>query len=143
MAHYRSEYRALVRAALREHARFDEFTIFRVWPGSVDEDTLPVLGVLTPQDRCEQDTMTSTMRRTMLQVALRRAGHDEVEDELDQDSDIIEAVVTAALRGQGLSCFLEETSVVANTQGARNIGTLVMSFRITLWRAPATLPDTP
>ncbi|MDS9467347.1 hypothetical protein RGQ15_07135 [Paracoccus sp. MBLB3053] len=141
MAHFRSEYRALVRAALRDHARFADFTILKVWPGSIDAATLPVLGVLTPQDRCEQETMTSTSRRTLLQVAARRAGHDEVEDVLDADSEIIEAVVNAAIRGAGISCFLDETSVVSNTMGERHVGTLVMSFRLTLWCPPATLPD--
>jgi len=139
MAHYRSEYRDMVRAALREHSRFEEFTIFRVWPGVVDEGTLPVLGVLTPQDRCELDTMTSTRRSTMLQVALRRAGHDEVEDQLDEDSEIVEAVVTTTLRRLDRGCFLDETTVVANTDGRRNVGTLVMTFRLTSFRPAATL----
>ena len=104
MAHFRTEYRNSVRAALRDHARFDDFTILKVWPGVIDADTLPVLGVLTPQDRCEQDSMTSTARRTLLQVALRRDGHDEVEDVLDQDSMAIEALVIAALRRPDRAC---------------------------------------
>ncbi|MFG6081603.1 hypothetical protein ACEUZ9_002227 [Paracoccus litorisediminis] len=143
MGHFRTDYRNAVREALTDHSHFEGFTVLRVWSGVIDHDTLPVLGVLTPQDRCEQDSMTSTLRRTLLQVALRRAGNDEVEDVLDRDSAVIEALVTAALRRQGRGCFLDETSVVTNTDGQRNVGTLVMSFRLTQWLAPATLPITP
>lgn len=143
MAHFRTECRTAVRDALQAHAHFAGCTVLRVWSGAIDHDTLPVFGVLTPQDRCEQDSMTSTARRTLLQVALRRAGHDEVEDVLDQDSEVIEALVIATLRRPDRACFLDETTVVTNTDGVRNVGTLVMSFRVTQWLPPATLPITP
>ncbi|MFG6080978.1 hypothetical protein ACEUZ9_001593 [Paracoccus litorisediminis] len=140
MAHFRTDCRNAVREALSGHNHFAGFTVLRVWSGVIDHDTLPVLGVLTPQDRCEQDSMTSTARRTLLQVALRRTGLDEVEDVLDRDSAVIEALVIAALRRPDRACVLEETSVVTNTDGQRNVGTLVMSFRLTHWLPPATLP---
>ncbi|MDS9468209.1 hypothetical protein RGQ15_11590 [Paracoccus sp. MBLB3053] len=139
MPHYRSAYRAAIRAALRDNARFADFTIFRVWPGSIDAETLPVIGVLTPQDRCQKDSHASTERGTLLQVAVRRAGHDEVEDDLDDDSETIEAVVLAAMRDLQMACNLEETTVVSNTDARSNIGTLVMNFRVRSWRPPATI----
>lgn len=140
MSHYRSEYRATARAALAAHPRFTDVTILKVWPGSVDDETLPVLGVLTPQEPCAADTHKSTTRRTLMQIALRRLGGDEVEDLLDEDSEIIEAIIIAALRRPDLRCVLEETSVVTGSQGYSFVGTLVMGFRLQSWRPVATLP---
>ncbi|AZV00200.1 hypothetical protein pben1_p43 [Paracoccus phage vB_PbeS_Pben1] len=140
MPHYRSSYRASVLAALIANARFSGFTALKVWPGSVDADSLPVIGVLTPQDRCERDTQKTTVRRTLLQVAVRRLGGDDVEDVLDDDSEVIEAIVLATLRRLDQPCALEDTSVVSSTVAERNVGTLVMSFRLQSWRPVATLP---
>lgn len=140
MSHYRSEFRAEVRAALAVHARFAGITIMRVWPGSVDTATLPVLGVLTPQERSTPDTQKTTSRGTLMQIALRRLGGDEVEDVLDEDSDAIEAVVISTLRRPDRNCVLEDTSIVSNSEGHSFVGTLVMSFRVTSWRSVAQLP---
>lgn len=140
MSHYRSEFRALVREALSATPRLSGVTVMRVWPGSIDAATLPVIGVLTPQERSAPDTQTTTTRGTLLQVALRRIGHEEVEDTLDADSAVVEAVVVAALRQPGRNCVLEETSIVSNSDAHAFVGTLVMSFRVTTWRPVATLP---
>lgn len=143
MSHYRSDIRALARTALVAHPRFASFTAPKVWPGAVDADSLPVIGVLTPQDSSRMETMTSTERKTLMQVAVRRKGGENVEDILDEDSEVIEAVVLAALREQNRFCFLRETSVISNTDGAQNIGTLVMTFEITTVRPEASLPVVP
>lgn len=143
MSHYRSDIRALARTALVAHPRFASFTAPRVWPGAVDAASLPVIGVLTPQDSSRMETLTSTERKTLMQVAVRRKGADEVEDTLDEDSELIEAIVLAAIRAQSRFCFLRETSVVSNTDGIQNIGTLVMTFEITTVRPEAALPATP
>ncbi|WP_017999923.1 hypothetical protein [Paracoccus sp. N5] len=143
MGHYRSDARALARTALIAHPRFAAFTAPKVWPGAIDAESLPVIGVLTPQDSSRMESFTSTERKTLMQVAVRRKGGDEVEDILDDDSEVIEAVVLAAIRAQNRFCFLRETSLVSNTDGARNVGTLVMTFEIASVRPEATLPDTP
>lgn len=143
MAHYRSEARALAHAALIAHPRFAAFTAPKVWPGGVDAESLPVIGVLTPQDSSRMESFTSTERKTLMQVAVRRKGGEDVEDILDDDSEVIEAVVLAAIRAQNRFCFLRETSLVSNTDGARNVGTLVMTFEIASVRPEATLPETP
>lgn len=139
MAHYRSTYRAQALAALAAHEHFAGFTMLKVWSGSVDDDTLPVIGVLTPQERVDQVGKPSTARRTTLQVGLRRRGFDDVEDQLDEDSELIEAIICATFLSQRQACFLEETSVVANTDGRANIGTLVMTFRLSSWRPIPTV----
>lgn len=143
MSHYRSDIRALARGALISHPRFTAFTCPKVWPGAVDAESLPVIGVLTPQDSSRMETFTSTERKTLLQVAVRRKGGEDIEDILDADSDMIEAIVLAALRVQNRFCFLRETSLVSNTDGAQNIGTLVMTFETTSMRPEAALPVSP
>lgn len=143
MAHYRSQARAVARAALIAHPRFAAFTAPKVWPGAVDAESLPVIGVLTPQDSSRMETFTSTERKTLMQVAVRRKGGEDVEDVLDDDSEMIEAIVLAAIRAQNRFCFLRETSLVSNTDGARNVGTLVMTFEVATVRPEATLPEAP
>ncbi|MFV0303562.1 MAG: hypothetical protein ACK5IP_22295 [Paracoccus sp. (in: a-proteobacteria)] len=140
MSHYRSEFRAAARTALTGETRFSGFTFPKVWPGSVDADSLPVLGVLTPQDNSQMASLSSTERKTLMQVAIRRKGGDDVEDILDEDSFVIEAVILPTLRGMNVFCFLRETSVISNTDGIQNVGTLVMTFEITSVRPEAT-PD--
>ncbi|MBK4216133.1 hypothetical protein JJJ17_09365 [Paracoccus caeni] len=140
MAHYRSEYRRLVREALAAHPRFAGFTIMKVWPGSVDDETLPVIGVLTPQEPSARDTQKTVTRRTLLQIAVRRIGDEEIEDTLDDDSAEIEAAVLAALRNPEHRCVLEDTSVISHTSSRKNVGTLVMSFRVQSWRSEPSLP---
>ncbi len=140
MSHYRSDIRALARTVLTAHPRFAGFTAPKVWPGAIDADSLPVIGVLTPQDTSRMESFTSTERKTLMQVAVRRKGGEDVEDILDEDSELIEAIVLAAIRGQNRFCFLRETSVVSNTDGGRNVGTLVMTFETSIVRPEATLP---
>ncbi|AZV00341.1 hypothetical protein [Paracoccus sulfuroxidans] len=140
MSHYRSDFRALVRGALAATARFSEFTVMRVWPGSIDAATLPVIGVLTPQERSTPDTQYTAARGTLLQIACRRLGRDEVEDVLDEDSAFIEAVVITALRRPDRSCVLEDTTIVSNSDAHVFVGTLVMSFRVTTWHPVAAHP---
>lgn len=134
MSHYRANIRKAAREALAGLPRFAGFTVPAVWPGALDAETLPVLGVLTPQERREQPSRASVTCRTLLQVVVRRRGSTTIEDELDEDSEEIEAAVTAAFLRVRQGCFLEDLSVVANTDGYSNIGTLVMSFRVTTFR---------
>lgn len=143
MSHHRSDVRALARAALMAHPHFEGFTAPKVWPGAVDADSLPVIGVLTPQDTSRMESFTSTERKTVLQVAVRRKGGDDVEDILDEDSEMIEAIVLAAIRDENRFCFLRETSVVSNTDGIQNVGTLVLGFEITTVRPEAALSVDP
>ncbi len=143
MSHYRSDIRALARMALTAHPRFAGFTAPKVWPGAVDADSLPVIGVLTPQDGSRMESFTSTERKTLMQVAVRRKGGEDIEDILDEDSEFIEAIVLAAIRAQNRFCFLRETSLVSNTDGGRNVGTLVMTFETSSVRPEATLPAAP
>lgn len=139
MPHYRIEYRNAARLALMGHPRFFEFTAPKVWVGAIDFQSLPIMGILTPQESSQRDSHSSTKRGTLLQVAVRRAGGEDIEDVLDDDSDIIEALVVDALQSRSVGCLLEDTSLVTNTNAEMNVGTLVMNFRLQMWRPVATL----
>lgn len=141
--HYRSAYRSTALAALTADPRFADFTAPKVWPGATDADSLPIIGVLTPQERTRIETLSSTERTTLLQVAIRRAGGDDVEELLDIDSLHVEAILMATLTAGNQWCFPRETSLVSNTDGIRNVGTLVMGFEITSMRPLASLPPAP
>mgnify|MGYP000997319038 CR=1 FL=1 len=134
MAHYRSEFRVAVREALAAHSRFSGFTVLPVWRGVIDDQTLPVIGVLTPSDRRERPSRSGVTCRTLLQVAVRRSGGEDIEDLLDLDSEVVEAVVTQALLKMQQGCFLENTSLATNTDGRQNVGTMVMDFGLTSFR---------
>ncbi|SCY61571.1 hypothetical protein [Paracoccus tibetensis] len=138
MPHYRSTYRAVVRAALAATPALAGITVLRVWPGSIDAAALPILGVLTPQEPSVLDSQNSSERRTLLQVALRREGGEDIEDRLDEDSAVIEALVLAALRSPEIGVALEETTIVSHSQSRAYVGTLVMSFRVLSWQ-PASI----
>ncbi|MBW7057309.1 hypothetical protein KY389_11495 [Paracoccus bogoriensis] len=140
MTHWRSEYRAAVRAALQARPRFADVDVLPIWPGTVDDETLPVIGVVTPNEPVARDSEASTTRRTLLQVALRRIGGVDVEDQLDLDSDEIEATVLGALRSPTLRVQLEDLSIVSDSRAHSYVGTLVMSFRLHSWQPEVTHP---
>lgn len=139
MTHYRTAFRNAARAALAADPHFAGVTILKVWPGSVDAATLPVIGVLTPQEPSQRDAQRTVTRRTLMQVALRRKGGEEIEDRLDEDSARIEAVILAALRTSEVRAVLEETSIVSHSQSRAYVGTLIMSFRLQSWQPEPTL----
>lgn len=143
LQHYRSTYRSEALAALTGNPRFADFTPLKVWSGAIDDRTLPVIGVLTPQERSEQQSKASLTRRTLLQVVVRRLGSEDVEDDLDDDSELIEAIISAHFLQIHQACFLEDLSIVTNTDGRSNVATLVMSFRLTRFRSPPSLPVAP
>ncbi|TJZ86156.1 hypothetical protein [Paracoccus hibiscisoli] len=139
MAHYRSTFRAAVRGALSADPHFLGVDVLKIWPGSIDDTALPVIGVLTPQEPSQRDSQTSVTRLTLLQVALRRKGGEGIEDQLDEDSHRIEAQVLTALRSPEVAVTLEDTSIVSHSQSRAYVGTLVMSFRVQTWQPEPTL----
>jgi len=134
VSHPRADIRRAAREALSALPRFSGFSVLTVWPGTLDAETLPVLGVLIPQEQFTQHSRASVTCRSLLQVVVRRGGSDSIEDDLDEDSDAIWAAITGAFLRPQQGCFLEDMSSVPNTDGYTNIGTLVMSFRVTTFR---------
>ncbi|NVK57323.1 MAG: hypothetical protein HWE26_17100 [Alteromonadaceae bacterium] len=133
--HYRSQFRADVRAALQADPLLAGITYLSAWAENIDPDTLPVMGVVTPSERSRVESHTSVEKGTLLQVVLKRRGDEDIEDDLDDDTAVIEATVIAALRTLQTQCVLEETTTVVDGSGGRRIGTATLSFRVTTWRA--------
>ncbi|UWQ59964.1 hypothetical protein K3722_07490 [Leisingera caerulea] len=119
-----------VRAAIEGGAGFAGITVLVSWAQSVDAETLPVLGVFTPRERSRKASSTDVLRDTDVAVQLRRAGGDELEDLLDDDSALIEALVLPVLAAHGAGDHqLELTDIEISGEGARRIGKLNMTFR--------------
>lgn len=133
---YRSAYRRAAREALRIDARTMGLTQMSAWAGGIDQETLPVVGVVTPQEQSQPSTHGSNERRTLLQVVVKRLGSDDIEDVLDQDAAAVESIIVAAIQTQEIQCLLEDVSVVVNGEGESKVGTMIANFRVTSWRSP-------
>lgn len=135
---YRSLYRTAAIAALRAAPRTRPMAVLSAWAGNIDVDALPVMGVVTPQERSTPSTHGSFERVTMLQVVVKRAGGDDLEDILDADAAEIEPVIMMAVGSEDVQCLLEDLSIVVNAEGGQKIGTLIQTFRVTSWRSLGT-----
>lgn len=136
MTHYRATYRSLVRAAVTGAPAFADVTVLSAWAHNISDKDLPVFGVATPTERKDRDSLDTSQRDTVLQVALKRLGHDTIDDTLDDDSIALEQIVETALQANSISAVLEETSIQVDGSGEFRVGTLMMTFRIS-----AQLPE--
>lgn len=135
---YRAAYRAAAFAALAADTRLGAVTQISAWGESLDIDTLPVLGVVTPSETARPSAHGQFERGTLLQVVLKRSGGKTLEDALDADAAAIEAAVVGALLTSEIQCFPEDLTTVVNGEGQRRIGTVVVNFRVTSWRSLGT-----
>lgn len=131
---HRSLFRTLARDALANDLRMIELTQMSAWAGNISAEALPVLGVVTPQERVSPETFDMFERSTLLQVVVKRLGGDELEDDLDADADAIEICVCAAIMGAGYRCFPEDLTLALNGDGEQRIGTAIVNFRVTYHR---------
>lgn len=139
MAHWRADYRAAARLALSAHPRFFGVAVLSAWRGNIDSASLPVIGVVTPDERISLATRGQTECGTLLQVVLKRLGGVELEDDLDLDAEAIEAVLYAALPPLNVQCLPESVSVMIEDRADQGLGTVIVSFRVASWRPfPAT-----
>lgn len=131
--HYRSQIRAATRLALLHCPHFAGFTMISAWASSIDAEALPVLAVMTPGETKDGAARGASERRVTLQILVRRAGGEDIEDALDLDSAQIEATVLAALQTEGVGGELQATEISIDHAGERRIGSLDMQFQVTLW----------
>lgn len=132
---WRAAYRTAARVSLAQVHRFQNIPLERSWSGHVDDSRLPIMGVVTPSEGVRPSSSGRFERETLLQVALKRSGGASLEDDLDLDAEAIEAAVFAALINPSVQCFPAEISTSINGDGARRLGTVVVTFRILSWRA--------
>ncbi len=131
--HYRSTYRGVVRMALAADPAFASFTVLSAWAQNIDEKTLPVLAVATPTEAKDLPSLGESSRDTQLVVVAKIRGADELEDDLDDLSDLIERAVITALDTDARQCELRNTSVQIDGGGESRVGTLTMTFSVQAW----------
>tara|TARA_R100000789_G_scaffold100343_1_gene109910 strand:- start:2930 stop:3349 length:420 start_codon:yes stop_codon:yes gene_type:complete len=131
--HYRSTYRGVVRMALAAEPAFASFTVLSAWAQNIDEKTLPVLAVATPTEAKDLPALGESARDTQLVVVAKIKGADELEDDLDDLSDLIERAVITALDTDARQCELRNTSVQIDGGGESRVGTLTMTFSVQAW----------
>lgn len=129
----RSDFRALARQALATDARLGTLTQISTWAGNISASRFPVIGVVTPQEKVQPETLEHFHRSTVLQVVVKRLGADDLEDLLDEDADAIEACICPAFFAAGWQCLPEGLTIVLNGDGEQRIGTVMAAFTIT-WR---------
>ncbi|RRH71400.1 hypothetical protein [Falsigemmobacter faecalis] len=133
---YRSAYRRAAKAALQALPALSDMTFLDIWAGSIDTKTLPVIGILTPGERIRPASSGQFECVTTLQIVLKRSGAAAaLEDQLDADAALIEPAVRAAIWSAGVQIFPTGLSVTSEGDGSRPLGTLVLDFEITSWRA--------
>ena len=126
----RSLFRSIARTALENDVRMIDFAQIPAWSGNISAESLPVIGVVTPQERASFLTLDAFERSTLLQVVVKRLGGDELEDQLDDDADAIEDCVGSAIREAGFPILPEDLSIVINGDGEQRIGTAIVNFRV-------------
>jgi hypothetical protein len=130
----RSEFRSIAKAALAADLRMQAIKQLSAWASNIAAEDLPVLGVVTPQERISDNTFDTFERSTLLQVVVKRFGTDDMEDVLDEDAEAIEAAVFGALMAQGFNTRPEEVTITLNGEGEQRIGTVVVTFRVTYFK---------
>jgi hypothetical protein len=122
------ELRDTSRAVLAGMARFSGFVPLRTWARDIDEAELPSWCVATPRVRQNKDAARKYSVEPDLEIQLRRAGGDSLEDDLDADADAIEAALLPALEAisEAPEMVLIETSF--HNAGERRVGFLNMRF---------------
>jgi hypothetical protein len=131
VTHPRAEIRAALRAGFAVAPGLAGVAILTGWVFPKDSEDLPALTVVTPRERVDASTGSSVDRLVEIVVVLKARGGDEIEDRLDDLSEVIEAEVIAALAGlepepvlYGLSTVDMQVEAEAN----KRVGTLEMRF---------------
>lgn len=132
MSGTRSMIRSFARDALAADPRMSAFEQISAWAGNIEAARLPVLGVVTPGERIEGETLSHYQRATILQVVAKRLGRDDLEDQLDADADQIEFAVLAVFALHRIECTPVSVSFTLNGEGEQRIGTVVAEYRV-IW----------
>lgn len=130
--HHRSQIRLAAKLALQHCAHFDGLALRSAWASNVSLDALPLMALLTPQERVTHHTTHTTDREVDLIFLIRRTGGEDLEDQLDLDSLHAETTITAALRTQGFGVSLQSTEISIDQSGERRIGSLDLKFEVLL-----------
>ncbi len=129
--HPRKKLRDDLRAALAAHADFAGWTQFKAWAHRPDESQLPAWGVFTPRETVAQSTGLAVNKTVDLVIALRIAGGEAIEDEMDAISATVEDQVIGYLQANAYPEFgLLSTDLPLSLPGAKRLGDIDMLFQV-------------
>lgn len=123
--------RAAMRQALRDAAvvAFPGHKVARRWGQVIDKDALPGVGFFTPRFQKVRDGSNAYSRTTDIACLIKRNGGADLEDLLDADTGIAEAMVLATLKGQVEDIELDSADFDIPGSGETRIGQVTLTFR--------------
>lgn len=134
MSHYRRAIRDTAVAAMAAAPAFQGFTQMSAWAQGLDLRSLPVWGIATPREVKAITGLEDAERAVDLVLVLKRAGGDDLEDLLDEDSHAAEVAIVPGLRAATYdSSFLRSSEIRLDAGGEKRVGTLTMTFQIKVW----------
>ena len=132
MSEHRKAIRAMIRSALEVTPEFLTFTAVSGWAQSVDADTLPVYGVLTPREVSSATDREAHERRVEVKLRITQMGDDLVEDDLDTSASAAERVLLPLLRAAYLNAEVMGTEMQLSGEGKARVGTIEITFAVLL-----------
>jgi hypothetical protein len=105
------------------------------WVQVIDADQMPAAGVSTPSVRTTRETHDGSVRDDItLMVVLKRFGTEgALENQLDDDLDLLNSAIIAAIEAASRDCELTETATRIDRQGDRPVGALTLQYAVTSW----------
>lgn len=125
----RKSLRQAVRDVVRGLAIFDGWIELKSWGQSLDQDMLPAVGVMTPTERVEGLDGSTLRRGTTFVVHFAMVGGDDLEDDLDDYADVVEAAVYAVLNLRDAPLFsVESLDFEIKSAGGQRMGSATLTF---------------
>lgn len=133
---HRKALRAAVRAALAGDARMSGLKHIKAWFRLTDVDQFPAYTVFIPRDPSQVSDDIGVERRTVVQVIVKRAGDESLEDDLDDDVGAIEAAVLPVLRALSdqIAPDLDGSEFSFSGEGKTLVGQAVVQFTAQLFQ---------
>lgn len=103
------------------------------WVQNIDPASLPAIGVATPAEERAVGAMNLDEVRVIGVVVVKRAGGDDLEDQLDDDAEALIGRLEAAMTAAGTDCDLRSSAMDVSGAGSPRIGTLTLTFDLALW----------
>lgn len=125
--HIRGTIRAAVRAALAGEVLAG--TILKHGSVELSAEDLPATSITTPISSDQRGSVGEAIRVIDIAIMHKRCGGDDLEDDLDAVSVVIEESVLPSLGGLTADAQLERTEISTSLKSEKATGELRMTFR--------------
>lgn len=122
--------RAALRAAIQAADDYQDVTILRSFGASIDVTQLPAVSVVTQIEQIRRVSADTVARVATVEIGLRRAGGEHLEDLLDDDAEALERIGLPVLQGINSQAELSTIRTEISGEGAQRVGTLVLEFSL-------------